>query len=105
MKRFQPLAGLLAALAVVTMLGCAATATSRSTGTYIDDKTISAKVKTELAGDSLTQAMQVEVETYNGVVQLSGFVDKPETIKRAEEIARGVAGVKEVKNNLALRKQ
>lgn len=105
MTGLQRLAGLLAAFAVITLAGCAGTETSRSTGTYLDDKTISTKIKSQLAADSLTQALQVEVETYNGVVQLSGFVDKPETLQRAEAIARGVPGVKEVKNNLVLRKQ
>lgn len=95
---------LLIAMAVLVMFGCAGTETSRSTGTYIDDKTISTKVEAQLAADSLTQAIQVEVETYDGVVQLSGFVDKEQTIQRAEEITRGVAGVKDVKNNLVLRK-
>jgi osmotically-inducible protein OsmY len=90
-------------MAILTLIACAGTNTSRSTGTYIDDKSISTKVKAQLAADSLTQAIQVEVETYNGVVQLSGFVDKPEIIQRAEEITRGVTGVKDVKNDLVIR--
>ncbi len=104
MKRFHRFIGVLVTLTVLSLVGCAGSATSRSTGTYIDDKTISAKVKTELAADSLTQAHQVEVETYNGVVQLSGFVDNAASRQRAEEITRGVTGVKEVKNNMILRK-
>lgn len=104
MKGIKGLIGFLLALVVLAAVGCAGTETRRSTGGYVDDKTISAKVKTELAADSMTQALQIEVETYNGVVQLSGFVDKEETIKTAGEIARGVPGVKDVKNNLMLRK-
>lgn len=104
MIHIHRLIALLIAMAVFVMFGCAGTQASRSTGTYIDDKTISTKVEAQLAADSLTQAIQVEVETYNGVVQLSGFVDKEQTLQRAEEITRGVAGVKDVKNNLVLRK-
>ena len=103
MKTTRHYIGSVLVLTFLALVACAGTETSRSTGTYIDDKTISTKVKAELAADSLTQAIQVEVETYDGVVQLSGFVDKAEKIKRAEEIARSVQGVKKVKNNLALR--
>ena len=82
---------------------CAASGTSRSTGTYIDDKAISAKVKTGLASNADTSALQVDVETYNGVVQLSGFVDSEKSKEAAEQVARGVAGVRDVKNNLIVR--
>jgi len=103
MLHLQRIFDVMIVLAFLTLVGCAQTETSRSTGTYIDDKTISTKVEAQLVADSITQAIQVEVETYDGVVQLSGFVDSEETIQRAEEIARGVPGVKEVKNNLVLR--
>ncbi|MDY0211884.1 MAG: BON domain-containing protein [Desulfuromonadaceae bacterium] len=93
-----------AVLILLTLLGCAGTETSRSTGVYIDDKAIATKVKTQLAADSMTEALQIEVETYKGVVQLSGFVDNKESKERAEEIAEAVTGVKEVKNNLDIRK-
>jgi len=94
---------LAAALALLLLIGCAGTEGFRSTGTYIDDKAISTKVEAKLAQDSITQAIQVEVETYQGVVQLSGFVDSAQKIERAEEIARNVPGVKDVKNDLQLR--
>ena len=103
MLRIQRLFSLLAILSVLTLTACAGTATSRSTGTYIDDKTISAKVEAKLAGDSLTTALDVNVETYDGVVQLSGFVDSPKTMERAEQLAGSVEGVKRVENNLILR--
>ncbi len=88
---------------LLTFTACAGTESSRSTGTYIDDKTISTKVEAQLASDSLTQAIQVEVETYNGVVQLSGFVKNAESRQRAEQIARSITGVKDVKNSIQLR--
>lgn len=103
MNRNYKIFAVLAALAFLLMTGCAGTEGSRSTGTYIDDKTISTKVEAQLARDSITQAIQVEVETYKGVVQLSGFVDSVDKIERAEEIARSVAGVKDVQNDLQLR--
>lgn len=103
MYRIQKLLAACLALTLLTLAGCAGSATSRSTGTYIDDKTISTKVKAELAADSITSALNIEVETYDGVVQLSGFVDKPQTIARAGRIARGVPGVKAVKNDLNVR--
>jgi osmotically-inducible protein OsmY len=77
----------------------------RSTGVYVDDQTITAKVKSALLGDPEVKGLQVKVETYNGVVQLSGFVDSPAQIPRAVELAKGVEGVKSVKNDLNLRPQ
>ena len=104
MVKISQLLAILVAVSFLLLAGCAGTETSRSTGTYIDDKTISTKVKTQLAADSLTKALQIEVETYNGVVQLSGFVDNEQTKDRAEKITAGVNGVKEVKNDLVVRK-
>jgi osmotically-inducible protein OsmY len=78
-------------------------ATKRSAGEYMDDKVVSGKVKAALLQDPEVKVLQVHVETFNGVVQLSGFVDKPEQILRAAEIAKGVEGVKSVKNDLILR--
>lgn len=75
----------------------------RSTGEYVDDKVITTKVKAALLNDTEVKGLQVHVETFNGVVQLSGFVEKPEQISRAAEVAKGVEGVKSVKNDLHVR--
>jgi osmotically-inducible protein OsmY len=75
----------------------------RSTGEYVDDKVVTTKVKAALLNDPDVKGLQVNVETFNGVVQLSGFVDKPEQISRAIEVAKGVKGVKSVKNDLNVR--
>lgn len=96
------------AVAVVVLLLAAFAAhaggpTKRSAGEYIDDKAVSAKVKAALLKDPDVKGLQVKVETYNGVVQLSGFVDKPEQISRAAEVAKGVEGVKSVKNDLIVK--
>jgi hyperosmotically inducible protein len=104
MRIIQRLAVFLAASVILAGIGCAGTETSRSTGTYIDDDTITTKVETKLAEDSLTEAMQVDVETYKGVVQLSGFVDDEAIKDRAADLAWSVEGVKGVKNNLIVRK-
>lgn len=74
-----------------------------SAGRVIDDSVITGKVKAALIADSTTKAHQIEVETYQGTVQLSGFVDSKESRSRAAELARQVEGVKTVKNSLELR--
>lgn len=83
--------------------GCASSGTRQSTGAYIDDAAITAKVKTALIRDEIVKAMQVEVETYEGTVQLSGFVDTQQQMERAEQVARSVAGVDAVRNNLVVK--
>ncbi|HVU34085.1 MAG TPA: BON domain-containing protein [Opitutaceae bacterium] len=83
--------------------GCAATRTSESTGEYIDDASITTKVKTEFVRDPIVKALDVKVETYKGVVQLSGFVDTPQQKSRAEQIARNTPGVQGVTNNISIK--
>jgi osmotically-inducible protein OsmY len=95
-----------AAVVVVLLTAFAAHAedpTKRSTGVYVDDKVVTTKVKAALLNDPEVKGLQVNVETFNGVVQLSGFVDKPEQIPRATEVTKGVEGVKSVKNDLNVR--
>ncbi|MFN2349777.1 MAG: BON domain-containing protein [Thioalkalivibrio sp.] len=85
--------------------GCASTDTRerQTVGEYVDDSVITTKVKAALAGDRDVSAMEVKVETHDGVVQLSGFVSTQAQINRAVEIARGVSGVKSVRNDMRLR--
>ncbi len=89
--------------AVVTMNGCAATQKSESTGQYIDDSAITTKVQTAILQDPQLKVGQISVETYKGVVQLSGFVNSAESVKRAGDVAAGVPGVVAVKNNLIVK--
>lgn len=94
------------ALTLVTgtvLVACAPTESRRGTGEYVDDKAISTRVKTALIGDDKVNALAVNVETYRGVVQLSGFVDSQAMIRRAEEVARQVDGVKSVQNDIRVR--
>jgi hypothetical protein len=89
----------------IILVSCAAGPKSQSTGEIIDDSVITSKVKGLLLVDEALKAFQVRVETYNGVVLLSGFVDTQKTIDKATEVARSVTGVKSVKNNLVLKQR
>ncbi|MDB6113423.1 MAG: transport-associated protein [Lacunisphaera sp.] len=82
---------------------CSSTATRESTGEYVDDSAITAKVKAALIHDETVKAGQVNVETFKGVVQLSGFVDNSAQKMRSEDLARGVNGVVSVTNNIQLK--
>jgi hyperosmotically inducible periplasmic protein len=93
---------LLGAAGVAFTAGCSSTAEHRSTGAFIDDSAITTKVKAAFVKDDLVKALDVKVDTYNGSVQLSGFVESSAQSARAEQIARGVAGVRDVTNNIQL---
>lgn len=80
-----------------------AQAAAANAGRVVDDSTITAKVKAALVGDPTTKAHQINVETFQGTVQLSGFVDSTDARARALEVARNVEGVKEVKDGLEVR--
>jgi hyperosmotically inducible protein len=75
----------------------------RPAGTVVDDSVITAKVKAALIGEHETKAYQINVSTRNGIVQLSGFVDSETARSTAERLARTVAGVRDVSNNLEVR--
>jgi len=91
------------AVALVSVVACAPTAQREGTGQYIDDTVITAKVKAVIFDDPITKASEVNVETFKGVVQLSGFVSSQAAANRAVELARGVAGVKSVKNDMRIK--
>lgn len=84
-------------LIVVAIAGCSST---RSVGTQIDDATITTRVKAELTGDDVVRARDIDVDTLDGVVTLSGRVRSEEESERAEELAAGVQGVEDVDNRL-----
>ena len=83
--------------------GCASTSTQESTGEYIDDTTITTKVKTAIFDDPSLKVFQINVETYKSVVQLSGFVRTNAEVSKAGSLARSVKGVVSVKNDILLR--
>jgi len=104
MKRAIRSIGLALTLASVAVLGaCAQTSTNESTGTYVDSAAITSKVKAAILQDPALKVMQVQVTTYNNVVQLSGFVDSPQMIQRAGVVAANVNGVASVQNDLIVK--
>jgi len=94
---------ILAAGLATSAAACAATPTRESTGGYVDDSTITAKVKTDLAQDAKVSASDVSVQTYKGVVDLSGFVNSQSQISEARLVAGQVNGVKAVHDNLIVK--
>ena len=94
---------LLGAALVTLATACAATPTRESTGGYVDDSTITAKIKGDLLQDSRLSAADVHVKTYKGVVDLSGFVNGQSQIPEAGLLAGKVSGVKSVHNNLIVK--
>jgi len=87
-------------LLLALVMACASTPKQETAGQYVDDSVITTKVKARLAEDSVLKSFQINVKTYKGVVQLSGFVDSQMTIDKAGQIAGVVEGVKSVKNDL-----
>ena len=94
---------LLSSILILLLVACAPTATREGTGEYIDDSMITGKVKAALAADPEVKATEVNVETFKGKVQLSGFVSSRDAAQRAVEVARKVNGVKSVKNDMVIK--
>ena len=88
---------------VIAIVGCAGDRTTQSTGQFVDDSAIANKVKTAFYADPEVKGTQVEVEVFKGVVQLSGFVDNAIQAQKAVQIARGVEGVRDVRNSMIVK--
>ena len=88
---------------IATLAACASTSTRESTGEYVDDSVITTKVKALLAEDDFLKSFQISVETYKGIVQLSGFVNSQQAVNKAGQIARSVKGVTSIKNDLIVK--
>ena len=104
-RRFQSAIAqsVIASALLVSVVACAPTPTREGTGEYVDDSVITTQVKAAYAADPTVKATQVQVETFKGTVQLSGFVDSRESAQRAVDLARGIKGVKSVKNDTVIR--
>jgi osmotically-inducible protein OsmY len=102
-RRHRILSFLICVGLIAAFLGCASTPTRESSGEYVDDSLITTKVKAAILDDPSLKVLQINVETFKGEVQLSGFVDSSQSVKKAGEVARGVKGVKSVKNNLIVK--
>jgi len=90
-------------LLLVSLMGCASTRTHESAGEYLDDSAITLKVKTAILGDETLKSSEINVETFKGVVQLSGFVNSQSDINQAVVVARNVNGVTSVRNDMQLK--
>lgn len=88
---------------LASFLGCASTAKQAGTGEYLDDTVITAKVKAAIFSEPALKSAEINVETFKGVVQLSGFVSSQASIDRALQVARGVPGVVSVENAMRLK--
>lgn len=94
---------LLLALTMTAVAGCASTSTQEGTGEYIDDTVITTKVKTAIFNEPTLKSTEINVETFKGVVQLSGFSSTQAGIQKAAAVASMVSGVKRVNNDMRLK--
>jgi len=104
MKKFNSIRGFFFGLAITLALtGCAGSKRHESTGEYFDDVLLTTKVKSSILGDARTKFLQIHVETFKGIVQLSGFVDAQDAADRAVHLARTIKGVRQVNNSLIVK--
>ena len=103
MNTFKRLIPLFAIAATAGLIGCASTAKHEGTGEYVDDTVITAKVKSAIFEQPGLKSAEINVETFKGVVQLSGFVSSQDNINAAVATAKSVKGVTSVKNDMRLK--
>jgi len=97
------LSALFLAVTLVSAVGCASTSKQEGTGEYVDDSVITTKVKAAILNEPDLKVAEINVETFKGAVQLSGFVSSQAAANKAVEVARGVGGVKSVKNDMRIK--
>lgn len=88
---------------LLTLSACSATKTQESTGQYVDDTVLTVKVKKAIFDEPTLKSSEINVETFKGEVQLSGFASSIEQTKKAVEVAKGVSGVGSVKNDMRVK--
>jgi len=103
MKQLKYVSIFIIALMLTGVVGCASTSKSEGTGEYIDDTVITTKVKAAIFNEPTLKSAEINVETFKGVVQLTGFVSTQGNINKAVELARGVKGVTSVRNDMKLK--
>lgn len=103
MKHPNRFAAVFAAILLLSAVGCAPTPTREGTGEYVDDAVITTKVKAAILNEPGLKSAEINVETFKGTVQLSGFVKEQSDARRAGELARGVKGVQAVKNDIRMK--
>ena len=99
----QYLSALFLAVTLVSLVGCASTSKQEGTGEYVDDSIITTKVKAAIFNEPTLKSAEINVETFKGAVQLSGFVSSQTAVNKAAELARGVNGVRSVKNDMRIK--
>lgn len=105
MSLSKTISGILAISMLSVFSGCSSTAKSESVGQYVDSSVLTTKVKAAIFNEPTLKSSEINVETYKGEVQLSGFVTSQEQVMKAVEIARGIQGVTGVKNNMIVKGQ
>ena len=103
MNQFKRLCALIFAAAILSVMGCAGDRTHESTGEYLSDTWITTKVKAALVDDPVVKAREVNVETFKGIVQLSGFVSSRDAMSQAVRVTSSIEGVKSVKNDMRIK--
>ena len=103
MNHVKGFSAVLIAVFLILSVGCASTSSREGTGEYVDDSVITTKVKAAIFNEPSLKLFEINVETFKGVVQLSGFVSSRADIYKAVEVAQGVGGVKSVKNGMAVK--
>jgi hyperosmotically inducible protein len=103
MKNFKRVLPSLAILLAAGLIGCASTANTEGTGEYVDDTVITAKVKTAIFEQPTLKSAEINVETFKGIVQLSGFVRSQDNVNTAIMTAKNVKGVTSVKNDMRVK--
>ena len=103
MKQLRVAMGFMLITVFVVILGCASTSSKEGTGEYIDDSVITTKVKAAVLNEPSLKSAEINVETFKGVVQLSGFVNSEADISKAASLAKGIKGVTSVKNDMRLK--
>jgi osmotically-inducible protein OsmY len=103
MNQFKRFTAVLLAAAMLAAAGCAGSRTQESTGEYVDDSWITTKVKATLVDSPSVKATEVNVETFKGAVQLSGFVSTQVAMNEAVRLTQGIKGVKSVKNDMRIK--
>lgn len=103
MKNLKIVSTLIAALMLTAVVGCASTQKQESTGQYVDDTVLTTTVKAAIFNEPSLKVSEINVETFKGVVQLSGFVRSEDSIATAARVASAVNGVKSVKNDIRMK--
>lgn len=103
MHKIRYFLAVLMAASFTVLAGCASTPTQEGTGQYLNDTALTTKVKAAIFSEPTLKSAEINVETFKGVVQLSGFVSSRADMAKAVEVARGVKGVKSVKSDMQLK--